>query len=143
MKIQGLQIIESVTTRPEQRGIECNSKLDRDAHKYLAHPIRNVSPGARLFFLTKEPGVANALDKFDQVFWDRFKSGENRGEPKDKIQIHGDDELDALCYLTSSPYIWTAREARRREPEENLEQNAATDPLHHLKQENEQYVGFH
>jgi len=135
---QGLPIIESVHTRPEQRAIECNSKLDRNAHKYLAHPQKQVSPGARLFFLTKEHGVAQALDKFDQIFWDRFKAGENRGEPKDKVPIHGDDELDALCYLTSSPYVWTAREPRKNEPKENQDQN----PLSHLALEPET-AGFH
>lgn len=117
--INGLSICESIHTKPEQRVIEANSKLDPHAHKYLAHPQRNVSPGARIFFLTKGYGVAAALDKFDQIFWDRYKAGDLRGEPKDKVPIHGDDELDALCYLVCAPYIWTAREPRRIEPTEN------------------------
>lgn len=109
----GLLISQSIHTGPEQRGIECNSKLDPNSHKYLAHPIKNTSPGARIYFLTKGWGVAAALDAFDQIFWDRYKAGDLKGEPKDKIQLHGDDELDALCYLTCAPYLWNANKPNK------------------------------
>lgn len=136
----GLLITESIHTGPEQRGVECNNKLDPNAHKYLAHPTRNVAPGARLFFLVKGWGVAAALDKFDQVFWSRYQAGDLKGEPKDKVQLHGDDELDALCYLVCSPYVWTSHEPRRRTPAENL---TAQDPFATLQLEPQpDYVGF-
>lgn len=140
----GLILTPSIHTGPEQRGIETNSKLDPNAYKFLAHPRSQLPPGARLFFLTKGHGVATALDKFDQVFWDRYKAGDLKGEPKDKVQIHGDDELDSLSYLVCAPYVWTARESRRREPTENLEDQTTIATLQSLqKQELESYAGFH
>jgi hypothetical protein len=62
-----------------------------------------------------------SLDKFDQLFWDRYKGGELRGEPKDKVPLHGDDELDALCNLVCGPYVWTRHEPKRKEPTETIE----------------------
>lgn len=123
---EGLIITPSITMGPEDRGQKANSLLDPNAHKFLAHPERQVPPAARIFFLTDMPGVANCLDKFDQIFWDRYKAGEQMGEPKDKIQEHGDDELDAMCYIVCAPFIWTPYQPKRREPKENLEQEVAT-----------------
>lgn len=142
---QGLIISESIRTGPEQRATEANAKLDPDAHKFLAHPERNTAPGARLFFLTKGFGVAAALDKFDQIFWDRYKAGDMKGEPKDKVQLQGDDEFDALCYGVCSPFIWTPNKPRRIEPTENLD---SLTPLEKLVRNAEQEripvsAGFH
>lgn len=115
---EGLTLIPSTHMRPEERVSRTNNLLDPAASAFLAHPERNVAPGARIFFLTSQPGVAAALDKFEQIFWDRYKSGEHAGEPKDTVPIHGDDELDALDNLVCGPYIWTQHEGRRREPQE-------------------------
>lgn len=113
----GLNIVESIHTKPEERAQIANSLLDPHAFPYLAHPRTELPPGARIFFLTNQPGVAKALDKMEQLFWDRLRAGENKGEPKDKVQSHGDDELDALCYLVCSPYVWSPNTPKRREPE--------------------------
>jgi len=119
---EGLVITESTHMGPEDRAIKANSLLDPNANPHIAHPQRGVAPGARIFFLIRMPGVALALDKFDQLFWDRYRGGELRGEPKDKVPLHGDDELDALCNIVCSPYIWTRNEPRRREPQEQKAQ---------------------
>lgn len=115
---QGLHITESVHTGPEERAQICNQALDPHAHPYLAHPERGVAPGARLFFLTNQPGVAKALDALEELFWDRYKAGDLKGEPKDKVPLHGDNELDGICNLVCGPYAWTATEPQRREPKE-------------------------
>jgi hypothetical protein len=114
---EGLVITESTHMGPEERATKTNSMLDPNANPHIAHPKTNKAPGARIFFLTRGKGVANMLDKFDQLFWDRYKAGDLRGEPKDKVPLHGDDELDALCNLTCGPYVWTAYQPKRREPE--------------------------
>lgn len=118
----GLSIMENTHMKPEERAVKANSMLDPKLNLYLAHPERNVAPGSRVYFLTREPGVAAALDTFDQLFWDRYKAGEHKGEPKDKVPIHGDDELDALCNLICGPYVHTSYQPRRREPQEQTEQ---------------------
>lgn len=115
---EGLLITESTHMGPEERAIKANNLLDPNGNPHIAHPRTNRAPGARIFFLTREPGVAAALDQFDQLFWDRYRGGELRGEPKDKVPIHGDDELDALCNLVCGPYVWTRHEPRRKEPSE-------------------------
>lgn len=138
----GLVLSESIHTGPEQRAIETNGKLDPQAYKFLAHPRTNTAPGARLFFLTKGFGVANALDKFDQIFWDRYKAGDNKGEPKDKVQLHGDDELDALSYIVCSPIVWTPYQPKPRLPKENQENNSTIATLQFLEREQRQPVGF-
>lgn len=117
---EGLILTESIHMGPEERGQVANSALDPNANKFRAHPLTNKPPGSKVYFLINGYGVAAALDKFDQIFWDRYKAGDLRGEPKDKIQLHGDDELDALCYLVCAPYVWTRYEPRRREPIENF-----------------------
>lgn len=116
---EGLILTESIHMGPEERGQQANNKLDPNANKFRAHPLTDKPPGSQVFFLINGEGVANALDKFDQIFWDRFKAGDLRGEPKDKVQSHGDDELDALCYLICAPYVWTSFQPKRREPIEN------------------------
>jgi hypothetical protein len=115
---EGLIITESLHMGPEERGQTANNKLSPSANQFRAHPETNKPPGSQIFFLINGEGIANALDQFDQVFWDRFRAGDLRGEPKDKIQLHGDDELDAFCYLVCAPYVWTSHAPKRREPQE-------------------------
>lgn len=128
---EGLAICESIHMGPEERAVKANTMLNSNSHPYLAHPIKNVPPGARVYFLINEYGVANMLDKFDQLFWDRYKAGELKGEPKDKVPSHGDDELDGFCNLVCSPYIWTPRQATRRQP-------AEIDPYEHIYRKREE-----
>jgi hypothetical protein len=66
------------------------------------------------------------LDQFDNLFWDRYKAGDLRGEPKDKVPLHGDDELDALSYIVCGPYQWTSFQPRPNIPAENLNQDSPT-----------------
>ena len=124
---EGLSITESTHMGPEERAIKCNNLLDPNANPHIAHPRTNRAPGARIFFLTRQQGVAAALDQFDQLFWDRYRGGELRGEPKDKVPLHGDDELDALCNIVCGPYVWTRHEPRRKEPKEAIESAIGPD----------------
>lgn len=142
---EGLIITESVHTGPEERGTIANNKLDPNANKFRAHPRTDKPPGSQIFFLINGKGVASALDKFDQVFWDRYKAGDLRGEPKDKIQLLGDDELDALCYLVCAPYVWNRHTPRRIEPQELTPVNSlvATLQLHEARELETAQVGFH
>lgn len=105
--IEGLNITPSTHIGPEERATIFNNLLDPNAFPYLAHPRTEKPPGARIFFLINEPGVAKALDALEELFWDRYKRGEQAGEPKDKVPDHGDDELDAACNLVCGPYVWT------------------------------------
>lgn len=116
---EGLIVTESTHMKPEERATKTNTLLDKNAHPYLPHPITNIAPGSRIYFLMQGEGVAAMVAKFDDLFWDRLKSGENRGEPKDKVPIHGDDELDGLSYLTCGPYVWTTWQPTRREPRDS------------------------
>lgn len=139
---EGLIITPSIHMRPEERATKANDSLNPHTHIHIAHPLTNKPPGAKVFFLINGHGVANALDRFDQLFWDRFKSGENRGEPKDKVPIHGDDELDAFCYLVCSPYVHTRFQPRRHEPKENLEKESPWGGLKFALDARTQPVGF-
>jgi hypothetical protein len=113
---EGLAVTESTHTGPEERAQQLNRLLDPHAFPYLSHPRTEKPPGAKVFFLINQPGVPQALDRLEELFWDRYKRGDLAGEPKDKVPDHGDDELDALCSLTSSPYVWTTYQPRRIEP---------------------------
>lgn len=113
---EGLILTESTHMRPEERATKTNTLLDPNSHPYLHHPITNTAPGAKIYFLTQGYGVAQALEKFDNLFWDRYKAGELRGEPKDKVPIHGDDELDGVSYLVCGPYTHTDYQPKPKKP---------------------------
>lgn len=116
---EGIIVTESTHMKPEDRAVKANSLLGKNGYPYLPHPKTGKAPGAKVFFLTSGEGVLQMLDKFDNLFWDRLKSGENVGQPKDKVPIHGDDELDAFCYLVCGPYVWTPYEPKRIQPRES------------------------
>lgn len=118
----GLNLIESVHLGPEDRALEANSLLDPNNHKYHPHPVTNVAPSPKIFFLTKGYGVAEALTAFDNLFWDRYRSGDYVGQPKDKVPVHGDDELDALCNIVCGPFRYTGYTPHR---------NLAASPEHY------------
>jgi hypothetical protein len=102
---EGLNVVESTHMRPEDRALEIDRKLSRS--EYHVHPITKRTPGAQIFFLINGDGVDMALGKMESLFWDRLASGPNKGEAKDKVPTHKDDELDATCYLVCGPYVWT------------------------------------
>lgn len=108
--LQGLQISESTHLSPEQRA----QSLDTDLapSNYLPSLITHRPPGPRVLFLKDEPGVLEAFLKWEEFYWERKKSGPSRGDPSDKVPDHGDDELDAVCYLTCSPFVWTSASPR-------------------------------
>ena len=116
---EGLVLTESTHMRPEDRAVKANNLFDPNSNLYTPHPITLRPPGSKVFFLVNETGVAALLEKFDNLFWDRYKAGENRGEPKDKVPIHGDDEFDALCYIVCGPYIHTSFIPPRRLPQDS------------------------
>jgi len=107
----GLIVTESTHMAPEDRALDLDNKLDKS--EYHTHPITGRSPGCHIYFLHNGPGVDAALGKMEGLFWDRLASGPNKGEAKDKVPTHGDDELDATCYLACGPYVWTSFSAPR------------------------------
>lgn len=102
----GLTVSESIHTGPEDRANTLNDLLLPSP--FVPDPRTNTPDGARVFFLRKSPGILTAFTKWEEYYWDRKRSGDDKGAPKDKVPSHGDDELDAVCYLTSSPFKWTS-----------------------------------
>lgn len=95
----GLIVRPSITYGPEMRATQLNNLLLPQVH--LPHPMTKKPPGSKIYFLINEPGVAQALAKVTELFWQTFEKGEKRGMPKDQPQDYDDDELDALCYVTA------------------------------------------
>lgn len=102
----GLVVTESVHTGPEDRATTLDDLLK--PNPFVPDLRTNQPPGPRVYFLRNSPGIMAAVLKWEEYYWDRKRSGEDKGSPKDKVPLHGDDELDAVCYLTSSPFKWTA-----------------------------------
>lgn len=94
----GLIVRPSVTFGPKERAMLLNDMMLPQAH--LPHPTTNKPPGSKIYFLVDEPGVAAALQKMENVFYQTFDKGEKRGLTKEAIQDYDDDELDAVCYVT-------------------------------------------
>lgn len=107
----GLIVSESTHMAPEDRALDIDNKLEKS--DYHTHPLTGRSPGCHVYFLTNGPGVDKALGKMESLFWDRLASGPNKGEAKDKVPIHGDDELDATCYIVCGLYVWSKIAARK------------------------------
>lgn len=128
----GLILTESTHMRPEDRAVKANNLFDPNSNLYRPHPITKKPPGSKVFFLVNETGVSELLEKFDNLFWDRYRVGEHKGEPKDKVPIHGDDEFDAFCYIVCGPYVWTTYQPPRRQPRDAepdliMQQNRLSD----------------
>ena len=87
--------------------MELNDFLKLSPLSPSVNPAHEGKPAARIYFLAKGKGVLEALNKWGNFFWERYRGGELKGMPKDQIPSHGDDELDAVCYLTSSKIRWT------------------------------------
>ncbi len=102
---EGLILTESTHMRPKDRVSEFDRKLT--PNKFLTHPLTKRTPGASVFFLINEQGVDAALTQMESLFWERLAAGPHKGEAKDEVPTHGDDELDATCYLVSAPYSHT------------------------------------
>lgn len=94
----GLLVRPSLTLGPKERGTAFNDLLQPQLH--LPHPITKKPPGSKIYFLINEPGVAEGLQKMENVFWQTFEKGEKRGLTKDAIQDTDDDELDSTCYVS-------------------------------------------
>lgn len=110
---EGLQITRSTTIGPKERGAIVNQKLEPRTN--LAHPTTKLPPGCKVYFLVNEPGVADAYEKMENLFWKRRLAGPNAGDPLDEIQDHGDDEFDAISYLLCSPYVWDSSRVERKD----------------------------
>lgn len=120
---QGLAVSESNHTGPEDRASLLDDMLKPSP--FHPHPLTNKPPGSRVYFLKNEPGIMAAFNRWEELYWDRIRSGENKGQPKDKVPIHGDDELDGTCYVTAQNFRWTnyrpaPRLPRDSEPERRL-----------------------
>lgn len=102
--VEGLPIIPSVTVPPKDRAQKIDNNLDR--FDFLRHPVTGQTPGSKLYFLINEPGVGDALDKMEELYWERFKTGDRKGLPKDEVPKDDDDELDALGQIVCAPFIW-------------------------------------
>lgn len=94
----GLVVRPSITFGPKERALLLNDLLQPQLH--LPHPTTNKPPGSKVFFLVDGDGVATALNKMANIFYQTFERGEKRGLTKDAIQDYDDDELDAVCYVT-------------------------------------------
>lgn len=119
----GLPINESVHIGPEDRAINLDGMLL--PNEFRPHPETDQPPGAGVYFLKSGMGVMRFFLQMEEFYWERKRSGDNKGQAKDKIPDHGDDELDAVTYLTSSNFRWTpyqppARFESDSEPEEAL-----------------------
>lgn len=111
---EGLPIIPSVTVPPRDRAQKIDDHLDRQ--EFYKHPIFGTTPGARLYFLINEPGVEEALTKMEELYWERYKTGDRKGLPKDEVPKDDDDELDALGQIVCAPFTWHPHLPRREEP---------------------------
>lgn len=123
---EGLPVTPSATIRDADRAQEIDKFLDKVP--YYTHPVFGQTPSARLFFLINEPGVADALDVMEELFWERYKSGDQKGQPKDTVPQQGDDELDVLGQMCVAPIRWTPYHPQRVELPDNylLEEKFAT-----------------
>ena len=123
---EGLPLVESVHTGPEARALQLDGRLDPKNYPYHTHPQTGRTPGAGIYFLVNEPGVSQAYDQMESLFWDMLQGGPNKGLSKDTVPLHGDDELDAVCQLTSAPYVYhsslrgVTRTPKDSEPEPDL-----------------------
>jgi hypothetical protein len=120
---EGLPIIESHHIKPEQRVQLLDGMLAPSP--FMPHLLTNKPPGPKVYFLINEPGVAAALAIWDELYWERLLAGPDKGQPKDSIPSHGDDELDAATYISCAPIRWTGHRPHARlpqdsEPEEEL-----------------------
>lgn len=100
----GVIVRPSITFGPKERGTMFNNALQPQAH--LPHPLTDKPPGAKVYFLINEPGVAKALQKMENLFWMTFEKGEKRGMTKDAIQDYDDDEMDAASYVVCQPLTY-------------------------------------
>lgn len=121
--VNGLAVTESIHTGPEDRAITFDSKLELSP--FVPHLLTRKPPGPQIYFLQYGEGVMETVQKWEEFYWDRKKSGPDKGEPTDKLPSHGDDELDAGSYIAASPFVWTnyrppARLEGDAEPESEL-----------------------
>lgn len=100
-----------------------------DQHSSQSHStqssLQGMPPGAGIYFLQYGDGVLPAFLKWEDFYWERKKSGDDKGSPKDQLPTHGDDELDAASYITCSQFKWTshfpsARMVGDSEPESDM-----------------------
>lgn len=121
--LNGLPVVESVHIGPEDRSQMFDEALTPNG--YIPHLLTDKPPGPRVYFLKNEPGVMAFVLKMEEFYWDRKRSGDDKGAPKDKVPLHGDDELDGACYIVSTPYRWTRHAPHARlmhdlEPDRDL-----------------------
>jgi len=102
---EGLIIRPSSTMRPKDRANECNRQLERS--QFRVHPQTKQTPGARIYFLLNGEGVHEGLENLENLFWARFAQGSRKGEPKDELQDHDDDDFDAFSYGVTSPLAYS------------------------------------
>lgn len=161
--LEGLPIVESVHTGPEDRAVHLDGMLAPSPYLPTLQPdptslalfhshnkkvcnhcklpttfnpttesetpvipsLQGMPGGSKVYFLQYAMGILSTFLKWEDFYWDRKKSGDDKGQPKDTIPIHGDDELDAVTYITCSQYRWTnhflpARMPNDSEPEDEL-----------------------
>jgi hypothetical protein len=103
--LKGLPLLESTHKGPEDRAMSLNDALK--VSNFYPCILTGKAPGPKIYFLSTGVGVLAAIAKWQDFYWERFRGGEMKGMPKDKIPSHGDDELDSVCYLESSSFVWT------------------------------------
>lgn len=124
---EGLPIISSVTIEPRDRAMDIDKALD--PVPFYTHPVTKKTPGARVFFLINGSGVSDALDQMETLYWERYRTGDKKDQPKDAVPELGDDELDALGQLISSPFKWNNVVAPQVNPPADREDKWDVSPL--------------
>lgn len=120
---EGLLVIPSATHGDADRAQEIDKFLDKVP--YYTHPETGHTPSSRLFFLINEPGVENALDRMEELYWERYKSGDRKGQPKDTVPADGDDELDVVGQICVSPFLWNKYRPHRNPLPDNSRKEEA------------------
>lgn len=108
---------------PEDRAMLFNTMLKPDPYfPNLKKGYHNSKgPGPQIYFLAEGEGVLKTLGIWEEFYWERFRGGDLKGEPKDKVPDHKDDELDAACYIACPKYRWTSKQPKPKivEPEDS------------------------
>lgn len=116
-------------------------------------PLQGMPPGPRVYFLQYGDGILPAFLKWEDFYWSRKKSGDDKGTPKDQLPSHGDDELDAVNYISCSQFTWTNQYPSGRvvgdsEPEDEIiewaqaHQSQRSVSLQSLQTDEEQTTSF-
>lgn len=137
---EALQSLQTPDQQMPNSQLPFRARLDTDVIQ------SGIPPAPRIYFLQYAKGVMATFLKWEDFYWERKRSGDDKGQPKDSIPSHEDDELDAASYISCSQYRWTnyqpsARVSGDSEPEDELIEGHTLQPLQR-SQSNQTDQGF-